>query len=502
MDPAQIRKYLSHVITPNRIKLFGIIFGLIGFFGFQLLDTNSITPDQKKTLSVMFLMATWWMSSAFHMSVIALLPLILFPTLSVDPMKSVAQNYASSTIFLFMGGFMMAEGLKKWNLHHRFALHIVKRMGGRQSKTLAGFMFSSFFLSMWISNTATAVMLIPIALSVYQEINHDDNDNNNSFIKCLTLGIAYSASVGGISTLIGTPPNLILAGQLPSLAPDLPEIEFGQWILFALPLSLVFFLFIWAYLSRTLRCSKCLSPLNTSTLDQQLDKLGPISYPEKVLILLVTGMIGAWMTRSDVNLGFISLSGWQSALGLTGVDDSTVAIFFALMLCFIPVKIEKWTFLLTWADIEKIPWSVIFLFGGGFALANTAKSTGLTTYLGTFMGHLSDIPLISLILILALATSFLTEVTSNTATISILLPILAAASEAIDINPLLLMIPATISASMAFMLPVATPPNAIAFASGQLETSDMARAGFVLNIVGALWITLYIYFIGPYFFAF
>ncbi|SCA63792.1 Sodium-dependent dicarboxylate transporter SdcS [Chlamydiales bacterium SCGC AG-110-P3] len=473
----------------------GLIFGVIVFVYILLgINIEALNTVQQRTLAVLALMAVWWMTAAFHMSITALIPLVLFPLLSIDDMETVSSHYASSTIFLFMGGFMMAEALKQWGLHRRTALTIVGWIGGSPRKTLAGFMCTSAFLSMWISNTATTVMMMPMALAVIGEVKETvegkESSQRRTFSKALALGIAYAASVGGIATLIGTPPNLILAGQLPKLLPDTPELQFGEWMLFGVPTALGFFVIVWLYLAYVVMRACNTDSISSETVREQWEALGPVTAPERWLMILISLTAITWITRPDLNLGIVTIPGWQSMLGLSMANDGTVAMFFALVMCMTPVDLVKMQFLLDWREIERIPWSVILLFGGGFALANTLQSTGLTEWLGQLLSHLQGLDPWILVLSICLITSFLTEVTSNTATTAVLLPVLAAAAVVLNIPPLMLMIPATVSASMAFMLPVATPPNAIAFASGQVSGSDMARVGLILNLLGAVWITL------------
>jgi len=469
----------------------------IGLFGLVLLlpTPEGLTPEGQRAAAVAALMATWWMSEAVPIAVTALIPLALYPLLSVMNMKNTAAPYANPNIFLFMGGFMIAMAMQKWGLHRRLGLYVIAWVGGGARRMLLGFMIATALLSMWVSNTATTVMMLPIAMAVVEQFNLDTANSSGrlNFGAALMLGIAYSASVGGVATLIGTPPNVIFAGQAKTLFPEFDDVGFVRWMLFALPLSVGFLFLVWAYVASALGRLPKESTTSREVIDHELAALGPWSRGERGVMAIFVLTALAWIGRADLQIGAITLPGWTTLFGLTGIHDGTVAMAAAILLFAIPVDFKKVDFLLDWAWAKKLPWQVLLLFGGGFALAESFRRTGLAAWLVTGLESFQGIPVIFLVLTTCLAVTFLTEVTSNTATASLLIPVLAAASTALNIHPYLLMIPATVSASFAFMMPVATPPNAIVFGSGYLTIPQMARAGFVLNVVGAFWITFITY---------
>jgi sodium-dependent dicarboxylate transporter 2/3/5 len=362
-------------------------------------------------------------------------------------------------------------------------------------------MIASAFLSMWISNTATAMMMIPIGLAVISQFTEKTDESTfalgkNNFALALMLGIAYASSIGGISTLIGTPPNVVFIGILKSNFPSAPEISFLKWMLFALPFSIVFLPLAWLYLVY-IAAPVAVSgkKMDKSLLRSELENLGPMSRPEKytLAVFLTTALL--WMFRSDINLGFLDIPGWTTLIGLKDyITDSTVAIMMALTTFLIPAeKLDgKQEFLMDWSCAGRIPWGILLLFGGGFALASGFQDSGLTRWMGEQLGAFGFLPVMVIILIVSATTTLTTEFASNTAMASTILPIVAGLAVAIDLNPLLLMIPATISSSTAFMLPVATPPNAIVFGSGYIRIRDMVKIGLVMNLIGLILISIFI----------
>lgn len=477
-----------------------ILFGLV-----LLLPTpEGLEPQAKRAAAVTLLMVTWWISEALPIAATALIPLALYPLLSIMDMKQVVVPYADPNIFLFMGGFMIAMAMQKWGLHKRLALYVITWVGGGPRRMLWGFMAATAFLSMWVSNTATTVMMLPIAVAVIEQMGLESisPEGKSRFGVALMLGIAYAASVGGVATLIGTPPNVIFAGQAKTLFPELGEVGFVRWMFYAFPLSVGFLIFVWVYLAFIIGHLSGRLMITQEVIQRELTDLGPWSRGERGVMIIFVLTVLAWIGRGDVQIGKIMLPGWTTLLGLQGIHDGTIAMMAALLLFAIPVRRSvtdkdaanpAMDFLLDWSWAKRLPWHVLLLFGGGFALAESFSSTGLDTWIGSKLELLQGIPTFLLVLVLCLGVTFLTEVTSNTATATMLMPILAAASVALGIHPYLLMIPATISASFAFMLPVATPPNAIVFGSGYLTIPQMAQTGFALNLMGAFWITLLTY---------
>ncbi|MDO9548555.1 MAG: DASS family sodium-coupled anion symporter [Candidatus Marinimicrobia bacterium] len=466
--------------------------------------SKTMDPLAHRTLAVAILMAWWWITEAIPIPATALIPILAFPVLKVLPLKEVVPSYGDSNIFLFMGGFFLAMAIQKWNLHRRIALHIIHVIGSGPHKIILGFMAATAFLSMWISNTATTMMMFPIGMAVIVQISGfvENSDNYNqkhlkSFQVALMLGIAYAASIGGIGTKIGTPPNIVFAGAVRTLFPGAPEISFLQWMGVGLPLVLIFLPLTWLLLTRVIQPVD-LPGLQDSSgiIDDELKKLGKMKTGERLVLHIFILTALAWIFLKDIELGAFTIPGWSNLLGIEKyVNDATVAIGSAILLFSIPVNFTKREFLLDWEWAIKIPWGILLLFGGGIALANGFKCSGLAGWIGGYLGLLSHLPLVIMIMATCFLLTFLTELTSNTATSAIFMPILALTALAMNIHPYLLMIPATISASCAFMLPVATPPNAIIFGSGCVTIPQMAKNGVVLNIVGIIIVTLITYLI-------
>jgi len=468
----------------------------------------SMPREARSTLAVTLLMASWWISLAIPIAATSLLPLVLFPILGVLPSSETAAAYANNNIFLFMGGFVLALGIQRWGLHRRIALHIVRTIGSNPSRMVLGFMVATAFLSMWISNTATSLMMLPIAIAVVLSMRDVHGGRLGGFAPSLLLGIAYAASIGGLATPIGTPPNISFLRILEIIYPEAPTIPFGRWFLAFLPLVVIFLPLAWWILTRIAH-----KPLRQSitagarVIRNELECLGPMGRAERRMLWIFGSTAVLWMTRSDLDLGAIHIPGWAGALehwigepfASGNLHDATVAIAMALLTFIVagdPDELGRPQALMNWTTAKELPWGILLLFGGGFALAGAFKTSGLSHFLGnSFAGKVSGLPPLLLIAATCLLLTFLTEVTSNTATTEVMLPVLAGTAGGLGINPLLLMVPATLSASCAFMLPIATPPNAIVFGSGELEMRHMVRAGILLNLVGVLLISLYFYFV-------
>ncbi|BDQ02551.1 SLC13 family permease [Ignavibacterium sp.] len=483
----------------NNFSYLGFSIGVIAFvLMLSFFDPQPDKPSIKYTAAVAVLMAIWWMTEALPLAVTALVPLVLFPLTGVLPASKVSDSYINSVIFLFLGGFLIAIAMERWKLHRRIALKIITIMGASAPSILLGFMVASAFLSMWISNTATAVMMLPIALAVISKIESDVSEEKASKIsKALLLGIAYSCSIGGIATLVGTPPNLALVRITKIIFPDSPQISFGSWMMLAVPISILLFFAAFLIIKFLFGVNKKIS-LDKSYIKTEYMSLGKITFEEKAVLIVFVSTVLLWIFRVELNLGFMIIQGWASLLKIQElVDDSTIAIIAALTLFVIPTRNKsEQNSILAANSIEQVPWSVILLFGGGFALANAFSVSGLSEYIGLQLKGITHIEILILILIISASINFLTELTSNTATTQMILPVLASVSLSMEVNPLLLMIPATLSASMAFMLPVGTPPNTIVFASKRLRIIDMIKTGFTLNISSILIITLLVYTLG------
>ncbi len=471
---------------------------------FQPLNT---THSANALFAVAIWMALWWATERVPLSITALLPIVLFPLLGIMNGKEVSSTYYNYIIFLFIGGFMLALGMQQWNLHKRIALKIMMLTGTSPARILLGFMSATAFLSMWISNTATTMMMLPILLSVI--ISLEDLYGKKEMQKysiALLLGTAYSSSIGGIATLIGTPPNPIFVKIYAINFPKAPEISFSQWMLFALPMSIVMFVAIYFFLYFIFvkkQSKHWKQNSNVINFEQEYLKLGKASYEEKWMGILFISAALLWVTRSSINIGSFHFTGWASLFPWPKFfNDGTVAMTIGISLFLIPSKKKKGHKLLDWEKMRDLPWNIIILFGGGFALAQGFKTSGLSEYIGTSMQAYAQVNTFVLILLATTIMVFLTEFTSNSASTTLLLPILASLAIGAKVNPLLIMVPATIAASMAFMLPVATPPNAIVFSSKRLKIADMIKVGFFINIFAILLISLMTYYFLPYVFGF
>jgi sodium-dependent dicarboxylate transporter 2/3/5 len=465
------------------------------------IDLESGSPAINNMAGVAAWMALWWILEVVPLAVTAMLPIVLFPVLGIMDGKLVAPIYFNHIIFLFIGGFLVALAMQKWDLHKRLALRILLLFGSSPQKIMLGFMVATAFLSMWISNTATTMMMVPIAFSIILKLEDTiGSEPIKKYVVGILLGIAFSASIGGIATLVGTPPNLSFARILMILFPEAPEISFFTWMLYALPISLVFLFILWVLLRFLFPIPEEVK-LDKAQLKDQHTDLGSITYEEKIVLVHFITLVVLWIFRADIDLGIISIPGWSNIFGNPAyLNDGTVAIFVALSLFVFPAKSGKNQHILDWETASRLPWHIVLLFGGGFALAMGFKETGLAIWLGTHFIGIGSLPLVLIVLFICLFVTFLTELTSNTATAEMFLPILGGLAMAIEINPLVLMIPATLSCSFAFMLPVATPPNAIVFSTGRLSVHDMARIGIWLNLIGAILITISIFLIGRYVF--
>ena len=477
----------------------GLILGPVVFICILFLDLEPCKPVVTRMAAVALLMAMWWITDAIPLAVTALLPMVLYPTLGIMTGKAVAPEYMNSTIFLFVGGFMIALAMERWNLHKRIAFLIIRFIGGGPSRIILGFMVAAGFLSMWISNTATAIMMLPIGMAIVSQMEDEFGvEKSHNFTVALMLGIAYACSSGGIATLVGTPPNLVLQRVFEMTFSKAPPITFGQWFLMGLPLSIVMGATIWLLLTKVFfRFPKELK-VDRDVVKSEYSRLGPVSYEEKVVTIIFACTALLWIFRKKLVLGFATIPGWSRLLPFPEmIDDGTVALFMAIILFFIPAKGGS-ARIIDASIFQKLPWNIVLLFGGGFALAKGFQNTGLSTLIGNKMIGLSGVHPIVMIALVCLLLTFLTELTSNTATSQMILPILASLAVAVKVHPLFLMIPATLSCSFAFMLPVATPPNAIIFGSKRIKIIEMARVGVFINLIGVFIITFFFYLIGRF----
>ena len=443
-----------------------------------------------KVTAVAVLMAIWWISETIPVPVTALLPVILFPFLGIVSIKFAAAPYAHPLIFLFLGGFIIALCLERWNLHRRVALTIVLLFGTRPTSLIAGFMLATAVLSMWVSNTATTVMMLPIGLSIitlFREKNQSDalSSEDGNLAIALLLGIAYAASIGGLGTLIGTPPNALLAAYMSEKHGV--TIGFGQWMLIGLPAVIVLLPLAWLVLTRiAYPVGGTAIPGAAQAIREERRKMGPMTTAGKRVALVFFSTALLWILRPAID---DLLPGFP-------ISDSSIALLGALALFIIPAGPGRGQ-LMDWDTATKLPWGTLILFGGGLSLASAMSSSGLAKWIGAALTGFQAWPLAALILLFVVVIVFLTELTSNTATASVFLPVGASFAVALGYEPLLFAVPIALSASCAFMMPVATPPNAIVFGSGHVSIPQMVRAGFLLNILAAILITGGIYLAGP-----
>lgn len=438
------------------------------------------------------LMAIWWATEAVPIAVTALLPLVFFPLLGIATIDKAAAPFANKVIYLFLGGFVIALAMQRWNLHHRIALGVLQHAGRNGRTLVGGFMLACALLSMWVSNTSTTLMMLPIALSVievmHRSVPGQSDQSRGNFRLALLLGVAYAASIGGLATLVGSPPNAMMAAFLRDGYAI--EVDFAHWLLVGLPLCAMLLPLTWLVLTRLL------FPVDFTTSEEGLallrkmkDDLGAISTPEKRVATVFLIVALAWIFRPLL----------AKLPGLALLDDSGIAMAGAVALFLVPSGDNQDPALLRWRHVEKLPWNILILFGGGLALAAAVTDTGLAGWLGANLQAVATLPVPLLVLIVTAMIIFLTELTSNTATAATFLPVVAAVAVAAGVDPLVLVIPVTLAASCAFMLPVATPPNAIVFASSALTIPEMAKAGLVLNLISIALISLLALTIAPYF---
>lgn len=470
----------------------GRVLGPILFFIIQFYWTpDGLSEQGVAAFAVASWVGIWWVTEAVPIAVTAILPVVLFPLSGALDIADTTTAYGHKYVFLYLGGFFLAIAIEKVNLHRRIALTVISLIGTRMRMIVLGFMVATAFLSMWISNTATSVMMLPIGLAIVAQFrDHPDTPENEheEFGKMLMLAIAYSASLGGMATLIGTPPNLVLAGIVKELYEV--EINFLDWMLFAFPLSVLLLFICWVYLTRyAVKLEAAHFTGGVEEIKRQRKLLGIMSSNEKRVLIVFVLTAFAWMTRSFLFSPIIP-----------AIDDTLIALIAGILLFVIPSSEEKGG-VLEWDDAKKIPWGILLLFGGGLAIAQGFKDTGLAKWLAEQLTQLDFLPLLVMTLVLVAVINFLTEVTSNLATTAMILPVLAPLAAAMGVHPYIFMVSATLAASCAFMLPVATPPNAVVFGSGYINMSSMMRAGFGLNLISILLITFWVFYLLPYFWA-
>lgn len=464
-----------------------------------------------QTMAITIWMAAAWLSEIIPLVVTAFFPLFLFPMFGILSSKQVSANYMNDTIFLFLSGMMMAFTLERWNLHKRFSLKILSYCGAKPGALLFGMMAATFFLSMYVSNTATSLMMVPNAIAVCESIEQsalpEFQHESQLFGTAVMLGIAYAANVGGMASLIGTPPNLVFQAQLMTIFPDSPEITFADWIGFGLPIGLVLFIVIWVYLRFLYLRNFQGEPVDRNIFANEYLAMGAWSIEQVAVALMFTLLALLWVFRKDLDFSSFTIKGWSNLFPEPGfISDATIGTTFVVMMFMTPARTSRlpvpgaveqqdeasasmdatsseWsTTLLDWETTKKLPYNIVFLFGGGFALADAFVKSGLSAFLGEKLGDVS-ISIAGQVYIMIFVMIWLTELTSNTATSNIMIPIAASIAVGAGVSPYTYMIPAALACSCAFCLPIATPPNMVVFATGRLPLSEMNKAGVFLNLI-------------------
>jgi len=488
--------------TSHVVRRVGLVLGPALFALFLAWTGGPLDPVQRRVAATTALTATWWITAAIPIGATSLLPAALFPLLGVMGAREVAPRYLQDLVLLFLGAFVISLGLERWNVHRRVALWIIAKVGTKPRSLVLGFMIASAFLSFWINNTSTTLLMLPIGVAVVTSVSGRSVDARDPFAISLLLGMAYSASVGGMATPVGTAPNQVFLGQFRERFPEAPQISFGAWMLSFGPMVAVYVPLAWLLLTRVALRVPASGGRGGEVIRRERAALGPMSRGERTMAAVFVTTALLWVTRDDLELGSWHLSGWvhlvlPNAVEVPGtyVTDATIAACMAILCFLIPVDRRRGQYLMDWRTANKLPWEVLLLIGGGFAIAGGFQSSGLDTLVGESLGPLlagrSSWVMVTVVVVLVAA---LTEVTSNTATTAVLLPVLGQAAAAAGVSPLLLMVPATLAASAAFMLPVATPPNAVVFASGRVPAPTMARVGLWINALLAALIVLFFQF--------
>ncbi len=471
------------------LKVGGFAFGALIFL---VCRGSGLHGDMAIVGGLIAWMAFWWFTEAVDLYVTSLLPIVILPFTGVMSMDEIAPLYMKQIIFLFIGGFLFAFAMERWDLHRRIALRILLFTQGSASKVLLGFMLSSYLLSMWILNTATVTMLLPAVLAVTGELGSKLQGKSSTSAPYL-LGLAFASSIGGMATIIGTAPNIIFMEAYNDLPNQNTPIHFANWISFAFPLSLILFVACFFVIRLLFRQQIRSTAVDLQVIRDSYQTLGKIKFEERMLLMIFLMLVGAWLTMKDIHVGSSTIEGWgswftqidESGKSTEYVKESTVAMLGALLLFFIPARKEK-AYLLTWQEARRIPIGVIFLFGAGFTIGRAMEVSGLSKEISLTLQDAAGLPPLLLVLLACVAMTFLTELASNTATIFLFLPVMFAMEPYLQCHPLQFYIPVTLSASCAFMLPVATPPNTIIFGSEQVSIKQMISTGFWLNLAAIL----------------
>jgi len=483
------------IASKSQLKLIALLAGVAISLLLYFLNPFTVDNNASIVLAIAGLMITWWITEALPMPVVALLPLILFPLLHISKLEDTAAPYANPVIFLFMGGFMLGLAIEKWNLHRRIALNIIRITGTSGNRIVLGFILATGLLSMWLSNTATTMMMFPIALSVIHVMkDHNKQEGNiSNFSLTIMLAIAYASNIGGIATIIGTPPNVAYVGYIEKTYPAI-RVDFVNWMLICTPLAILLLMSLYLVMVKWLFPNKIKSDdVTKQFIHNELTQLGPLSTAEKRVLTIFIGTALLWITRGIIN----------DAQSLIKLDDTIIAVMcaVALFICpagthHLPQEDESDGSILQWSDTSKMAWGILLLFGGGISLANALEHAGLIQQLGHWLAQFAGNGFI-LVFIVSFVSLFISEVMSNVAQVIVFAPVVSSLADALGMNPLMLGIPMTLAASCAGMLPMGTPPNAIVFASGHIKLKQMTKAGFVMNIVAIILITLFSWFLLP-----
>lgn len=461
--------------------MLALLSGPILFIAVLLINPFGLDELANKVLSVAFLMITWWITEALPMPAVALLPLVLFPFMGIAKISEAAAPYANEVVFLFMGGFMIGLGIEKWNLHRRIALSIVQFTGTNGNRIILGFILATGAISMWLSNTATTMMMLPIAASVISVVvaKNEHNPQLRHFAVCMMLAIAYASNFGGIATIIGTPPNVAYASFVSKQLNN--EISFSAWMLMGMPVSLALLFSLYFVLIKLFPSRIDSNEEMKVLIKEELSALGPISIPEKRVLYIFLTTAGLWMFRDLINkIGFVKL------------DDNMIAVFGGLLMFIVPAGhgIKQSERILVWSDTSKMAWGILLLFGGGITLAAALEKAGLIKMLGTWLSGFSGSSVVFLVIAITVISLFISEVMSNVAQVIVFAPVVTGIATATAVDPYMLGIPMTLAASCASMMPMGTPPNAIVFSTGHLKLNEMMKAGLVMNLISILLIIL------------
>ncbi len=483
---------------------------------------QGIIPEAAARMALVVVwVAVWWLTEALHLGVTSLLPFILIPVLGIAKTEAVAMQYMDQIIFLFIGGFFLAYAMEKWGLHKRLAYRIIMFTGNTPSKVLLGVMLTSYLMSGWVSNTATVMMLLPAVLAIINQKELYDGVKGKGISTAILIGLAFSATIGGMATLVGTPPNMIFAGIYASHFPDGQPVTFLKWMALGFPFSATLLTVCYFVLKKMFIPGHLNTRFDMSYIRQQHLLLGKLRYEEKLVAFVFFITVVLWFFRADIDFGAFTIPGWSCAFGsyASYIKDSTVVVFTSFFLFLIPAQqklsgnlsskpdsvpglTESSEHILEWKDVSRLPFHIILLFGCGFAMADGFESSGLSSEIANRLEVLRGTNIVIILLGVSIMVTLLSEFASNTASIQLILPVIIPMAASLGVNPLLLMLTATLSASLGYMLPVATAANTIVYGSGEMRTRDMMKAGLVIDIAGIALLLLYMLTMGNWVFGF